>query len=338
MKWLVTGGAGYIGAHVVAAMCEAGQDVVVVDDLSTGNRVRAAGVPIVEGSVLDQSLVERTMREHAVTGVVHIAGKKQVEESVRRPLLYYRENVEGLRRLLDAVTAVGVGSFVFSSSAAVYGAPDVDVVREDIECRPVNPYGQTKLVGEHMVADVARATGLRYASLRYFNVAGAARPELADAGETNLVPMVFRRISERQAPLIFGDDFDTPDGTCVRDFIHVGDIASAHAAAARALEQGQLHELTANIGRGEGVSVREMVAEIRAVTGTAGEAWAEPEVRARRAGDPPRVVAAADVIRSALGWEARYGLRDMVTSAWEGWTARVAGIGALSAVSGSTAP
>src|SRR3954451_3474998 len=297
MSWLVTGGAGYIGAHVVAAMCEAGERVVVLDDLSTGDRTRIDGVPLVEGSVLDQPLIERAMREHAVTGVVHIAGKKQVEESVRRPLLYYRENVEGLRRLLEAVTATGIESFVFSSSAAVYGAPDVDLVREDTDCRPVNPYGQSKLVGERMIADVARATGLRYASLRYFNVAGAARPEHADRGEANLVPMVFRRLSAGQAPVIFGDDFPTPDGTCIRDFVHVSDIASAHVAAARALAEGRLDALTANVGRGEGVSVREMVAAIREVTGTAHEEWAAPVVVDRRPGAPPRVVAAADTIR-----------------------------------------
>ncbi|MFD2092802.1 UDP-glucose 4-epimerase GalE [Blastococcus deserti] len=323
MTWLVTGGAGYIGAHVVAAMTEAGERVVVLDDLSTGDPARIPGVPMVQGSVLDQPLLEQTMREHGVTGVVHIAAKKQVEESVHRPLYYYRENVEGLRRLLEVATATGVESFVFSSSAAVYGAPDVDLVGEDTECRPVNPYGQTKLTGEHMVADVARANGLRYANLRYFNVAGAGRPELGDRGEANLVPMIFRRITERQAPLIFGDDFPTPDGTCIRDFIHVADIASAHTAAARALDEGRLTALTANIGRGEGVSVREMIRVIREVTGTAAEDWAEPVVTPRRAGDPPRVVAAADTIRSALGWEARHGLRDMVTSAWAGWTIRM---------------
>ncbi len=324
MTWLVTGGAGYIGAHVVAAMTEAGEQVVVLDDLSTGDRSRVQGVPLVEGSVRDQHLVTRTLRDHAVEGVVHIAGKKRVEESVRRPLHYYRENVEGLRRLLEAVTAAGVGSFVFSSSAAVYGAPDVDLVREDTDCRPVNPYGQTKLVGERMVSDVAGATGLRYAALRYFNVAGSARPELADSGEFNLVPMVFRRLSEGWAPLIFGDDFPTPDGTCIRDFIHVSDIASAHVAAARALAEGRLDALTANVGRGEGVSVREMIATIREVTGTADEEWAEPVVVDRRPGDPPRVVAAADTIRTALGWTAQHGLHDMVSSAWDGWTARLA--------------
>jgi UDP-glucose 4-epimerase len=322
MTWLVTGGAGYIGAHVVAAMGDGGEQVVVLDDLSTGDRTRIDGVPFVEGSVLDGSLVERTMREYGITGVVHIAAKKSVEESVREPLTYYRENVEGLQRLLEAATATGVGAFVFSSSAAVYGAPDVDLVREDTDCRPVNPYGQTKLIGEHMLADVFAATGLRYAALRYFNVAGAARPELADRGEANLVPMVFRRIDQRQAPLIFGDDFPTPDGTCIRDFIHVADIASAHRATARALAEGRIDSLVANVGRGEGVSVREMIGEIRDVTGTTGDDWAEPVVAPRRAGDPPRVVASADVIREALGWTARYGLHDMVASAWDGWTAR----------------
>lgn len=323
MTWLVTGGAGYIGAHVVAAMCDAGETVVVLDDLSTGDRTRIAGVPLAEGSVLDQALVERTMHEYAVTGVVHIAGKKRVEESVCRPLYYYRENVEGLRRLLEVATATDVGSFVFSSSAAVYGAPNVDLVREDTGCLPVNPYGQTKLTAERMVSDVARSTGMRYANLRYFNVAGAARPELGDTGEANLVPMVFRRLAQRQAPLIFGDDFPTPDGTCIRDFVHVADIASAHVAAASALADGRLRALTANVGRGQGVSVREMITAIRDVAGTTDDDWSEPEIAPRRAGDPPRVVAAADAIREALGWEAQFELRDMVASAWDGWTARM---------------
>jgi UDP-glucose 4-epimerase len=325
MTWLITGGAGYIGAHVVAAMRDAGEQVVVLDDLSTGDRRRIPGVPFVEGSVLDQVLVERALREHDVTGVVHIAAKKSVDESVREPLFYYEQNVEGLRRLLAACTATGVESFVFSSSAAVYGAPDVDLVRESTECRPVNPYGQTKLIGEHMLGDVARATGLRYAALRYFNVAGAARPELADRGEANLVPMVFRRIDQGQAPLIFGDDFATPDGTCIRDFVHVADIASAHVAAARALAEGAVSTLTANVGRGEGVSVREMIDQIREITGTTADVWAEPAVVARRAGDPPRVVASAAALGTALGWTAQFGLRDMVASAWEGWSARTAG-------------
>jgi UDP-glucose 4-epimerase len=320
MTWLVTGGAGYIGAHVVDAMRTAGERVVVLDDLSTGVQKRLDDVPFVLGSVLDRPLVEDTMRTHSVRGVVHLAAKKQVEESVRRPLHYYEQNVEGLRRLLEAATATGVESVVFSSSAAVYGAPDEDQVGEDLDCRPVNPYGQTKLVGERLVADVATATGLRYASLRYFNVAGSAAPSMADTGESNLVPMVFRRLAERRAPLIFGADYPTPDGTCIRDFVHVSDIASAHVAAARGLADGRVTALTANIGRGDGVSVREMVETIRDVTGTASESWSDPVVVAARPGDPPRVVASAGRIRAELGWEARWGVRDMVASAWAGWT------------------
>jgi UDP-glucose 4-epimerase len=320
MTWLVTGGAGYIGAHVVDAMRAAGERVVVLDDLSTGVQKRLDDAPFVLGSVLDRPLVEDTMRTHSVRGVVHLAAKKQVEESVRRPLYYYEQNVEGLRRLLEAATATGVESVVFSSSAAVYGAPDEDQVGEDLDCRPVNPYGQTKVVGERLVSDVATATGLRYASLRYFNVAGSAAPSMADTGESNLVPMVFRRLAERRAPLIFGADHPTPDGTCIRDFVHVSDIASAHVAAARGLADGRVTALTANIGRGDGVSVREMVDTIRDVTGTAGESWSEPVVVAARPGDPPRVVASAERIRAELGWEARWGVRDMVASAWAGWT------------------
>ena len=319
MTWLVTGGAGYIGAHVVTAMRAAGDDVVVLDDLSTGEEHRVGDVPLVVGSTLDGDLVRGVLAEHGVRGIVHLAAKKAVEESVREPLRYYRENVEGLRALLEAATSSGVESFVFSSSAAVYGAPDVDLVDESTPCRPVNPYGRTKLIGEQLVGDVAAATGLRYAALRYFNVAGCATPELGDRGATNLVPMVFERLAARQAPVIFGDDYPTPDGTCVRDFVHVSDIASAHVAAARALADGGVTELIANVGRGAGVSVREMVSIVRDVTGTADDAWAEPVVRPRRPGDPPRVVAAADTIAQVLGWRAQHGVREMVESAWAGW-------------------
>jgi UDP-glucose 4-epimerase len=217
-----------------------------------------------------------------------------------------------------------VTQFVFSSSAAVYGAPDVDLVDEGTACLPVNPYGRTKLIGEQMLADVAPATGLRYAALRYFNVAGAADPALADRGAANLVPLVFRQLSARRPPQVFGDDHDTPDGTCIRDFVHVADVASAHVAAAAALTEGRIEALTANIGRGEGVSVREMVETIRRVTGTADQPWSEPVVAPRRAGDPARVVASAELIRRELGWTATHGIEEMVASAWAGWRAQAA--------------
>jgi UDP-glucose 4-epimerase len=322
VTWLITGGAGYIGAHVVHAMRAAGEEVVVVDDLSTGDAGRIPGVELLVGSVLDADLLATACRGRDIRGVVHLAAKKKVDESVQRPLLYYHQNVEGLRVLLGAATDADVPFFVFSSSAAVYGAPDVPLVSEDTPCHPLNPYGSTKLVGERMVAEVAAATDLRYVNLRYFNVAGAAQPSLADRGAGNLVPMVFQRLSSRQPPMVFGDDYDTPDGSCIRDFIHVADVASAHVAAAQALGAGRVRAFTANVGRGAGVSVLDMVATIRRVTGSAGEAWAEPEVLPRRPGDPPRVVASADRIRDVLGWQARFGVEEMVASAWAGWTAR----------------
>ncbi|MFF4114664.1 UDP-glucose 4-epimerase GalE [Streptomyces sp. NPDC001714] len=316
MTWLITGGAGYIGAHVVRAMAEAGERTVVYDDLSTGIAERLPqDVPLVVGSTLDGEKVARALAEHEVTGVVHLAAKKQVGESVDRPLHYYHENVEGLRVLLQAVTEARVPSFVFSSSAAVYGMPDVDLVTEETPCVPMSPYGETKLAGEWLVRATGRATGLSTASLRYFNVAGAARPELADVGVYNLVPMVFEKLTENAPPRIFGADYPTPDGTTIRDYIHVVDLAEAHVAAARALQAEPGRELTLNIGRGEGVSVREMIDRINAVTGYD----LPPTVTPRRPGDPARVVASADRITTELGWKAKHDVHDMITSAWAGW-------------------
>ncbi|GCD94313.1 UDP-glucose 4-epimerase GalE [Embleya hyalina] len=320
MKWLVTGGAGYIGTHVVRVLLAAGEDVVVVDDLSTGERKRVPdGVPLIVGSVLDRALLDETFRAHGVDGVVHIAAKKQVPESVARPLYYYEENVEGLRTLLAAMVAAEVPRIVFSSSAAVYGMPDVDLVDEDTPCLPINPYGESKLVGEWLIKATARAHGIAYASLRYFNVAGAGAPELADGGVFNLVPMVLEKLTAGRAPVIFGDDYDTPDGTCVRDFIHVVDLAEAHVAAARRLAADPDARLALNVGRGRGTSVREMVDLIREVTGLREFA---PETLPRRAGDPARVVASAERIAAELDWKARLDVSDMVESAWAGWRAQ----------------
>ncbi|MEU9174027.1 UDP-glucose 4-epimerase GalE [Streptomyces sp. NPDC048420] len=316
MTWLITGGAGYIGAHVVRAMTDAGEQAVVYDDLSTGIAARVpADVPLVTGSTLDAERVAHTLADHEVTGVVHLAAKKQVGESVDRPLHYYRENVEGLRVLLEAVTAAGVPSFVFSSSAAVYGMPDVPLVTEETPCVPMSPYGETKLAGEWLVRATGHATGISTACLRYFNVAGAASPELADTGVYNLIPMVFEKLTENAAPRIFGDDYDTPDGTCVRDYIHVADLAEAHVSAARALQSSPGRDLTVNIGRGEGVSVREMIDRINALTGYN----RPPTVTPRRPGDPARVVASADLAATELAWKAKRDVQDMIVSAWEGW-------------------
>ncbi|SFU00066.1 UDP-galactose 4-epimerase [Geodermatophilus amargosae] len=318
MSWLVTGGAGYVGAHVVHAMVAAGEDVVVLDDLSTGDAGRLAGlpqVPVEVGSVRDRGMVRRVLRENGVTGVVHLAGRKQVAESVADPLLYWAENVEGLVALLEGCRAKGVTRFVFSSSASVYGMPDVDRVDEDTPRAPLSPYGRTKLAGEDLLRDCA-AWGLAATSLRYFNVAGAAAPELGDRGAANLVPLVFEALDAGRPPVLFGDDHPTADGSPVRDFVHVSDVAAAHVAAVRALAAGRPGG-TYNLGRGEGSSVREVLRVVAEVTG--GDTT--PEVAGRRPGDPARVVAAVDRIARDLGFRATRDLREMIASAWTAWRA-----------------
>ncbi|GAA2992275.1 UDP-glucose 4-epimerase GalE [Kitasatospora albolonga] len=320
MTWLITGGAGYIGGHVVRELVATGRRVVVLDDLSSGSPSRLPeGVPLVVGSTLDRAALDAVIREHGVTGVVHVAAKKAVGESVEQPLRYYRENLTGLQTVLEAAVDGGLQHVLFSSSAAVYGMPDVDLVTEATPCDPMNPYGESKLAGEWMVRAVGNAHGLSTVSLRYFNVAGTAAPELADDGVSNLVPMVLQRLTSGQAPLVFGDDYATPDGSCVRDYIHVADIASAHLAAVERLEAAEERlALTLNIGRGEGVSVLEMVAAIARITGLA----TPPEIAPRRAGDPASVVASAELIHRELGWKAAHDLDSMITSAWEAWRRR----------------
>ncbi|GGZ33990.1 UDP-glucose 4-epimerase GalE [Streptomyces inusitatus] len=320
MTWLITGGAGYIGAHVARAMTEAGEPVVVLDDLSSGVIERLPeGVPLVRGAVLDRELLDRTLAEHEITGVIHLAAKKQVGQSVEEPLRYYRENVHGLTVLLEAVVKAGVSTFLFSSSAAVYGVPELDLIPESAPCVPINPYGETKLAGEWLVRAAGRAHSLSTACLRYFNVAGSAAPELSDIGVFNIIPMFFDRITRGEAPRIFGDDYPTPDGTCIRDYIHVADLADAHLAVARRLAaQRTPGDLTVNIGRGEGVSVRELASLVGEVTGRA----VEPVVEPRRPGDAAKAVASVGLIGEELGWTASRGVREMVESAWEGWCLR----------------
>ena len=318
MTWLVTGGAGYIGAHVVRALVHDGAEVVVLDDLSTGDGSRVdPAAALVEGSVLDRGLVRRVLREHGVTGVVHIAAKKQVGESMADPLLYYRENVEGLIALVESCRDKGVGEVVFSSSAATYGLPDVELVDEDTPGVPLSPYGESKLIGEWVLRHCERAYGIRAMNLRYFNVAGAASPQLGDVGIFNLIPMVFERLEAGERPRVFGGDYPTPDGTCVRDYVHVADIAEAHLAAAKALRAGAAGA-TYNIGRGEGSSVLDVLRVVGDVTGRD----TTPDVVARRPGDPARIVAAVDRIRAGLGFTATRDLTAMVSSAWAGWQLR----------------
>lgn len=313
MTWLVTGGAGYIGAHLVRALRAADLDAVVLDDLSSGAAVRLPqDVPLEHGSVLDTGVLDRVFATHAVTGVVHLAAKKRVDESVTRPSYYYHENVEGLRLLLDQAAAAGVRHFLFSSSAAVYGAA-ASPIDERTPCEPMSPYGQTKLAGEWLTHAVGTVAGMSTLALRYFNVAGTAIPELADRHGMNLVPMMLRAIERGEPPVIFGADYPTPDGTCVRDYIHVVDVANAHVAAVRLLEQETLAEPeSVNIGTGRGVSVREMVAAALQVTGSD----LAPVIGPRRPGDPPTVVASVDRAAQLLNWKATHAVTDMVESAW----------------------
>src|SRR4051812_2019800 len=317
MTWMLTGGAGYIGAHVLRALHEAGENVVVLDDLSTGDRSRVpADVPLVVASVLDGRRVMQAMREYAVDGVIHLAGKKAVEESVRLPLRYYHENAEGVRTLLQAMADTGTRRLVFSSSAAVYGVPTTPLVSEAAPAAPESPYGRSKLIGEWMVADAARSQGVGAVSLRYFNVVGCVTPELADHAGSNLFPRVLDALREDRRPTVFGSDYPTPDGSGVRDYIHVGDLAEAHVAATRLadrLTEGGGHQVL-NVGCGRGYSVLEVLRTFADVTGLD----TTPLILPRRPGDAGSVVADPSRAADMLGWAARYGLTDMVTSAWEG--------------------
>ena len=312
--WLVTGGAGYIGAHVVRVFAERGMGVVVVDDLSSGHRGFVPGdVPFVEGSILDGALLRRTFVEHAIDGVIHIAGFKYAGVSVRRPLHTYAQNVVGTITLLEEMERAGVPSIVFSSSAAVYGTPEGALVTEDTPKRPESPYGESKLVGEWLLADQGVAAGLRHTSLRYFNVVGSGYPDVYDTSQHNLFPLVFDALLAGSTPRILGNDYPTPDGTCVRDYIHVQDLATSHVAAAERLTAGLPIAPVYNLGSGHGVSVAQIMATIAVVTGIA----FTPEVGPRRPGDPPRIVASGDLAARDIDWTMRHTLTEMVTSAWQ---------------------
>jgi UDP-glucose 4-epimerase len=321
MTWLVTGGAGYIGSHVVRAFGDAGIGAVVLDDLSSGHREFVEGsVPLVEGSVLDGALVERALREHDVTGVVHLAGFKYAGVSVRRPLHTYAQNVQGTATLLAAMDAVGVPAIVFSSSAAVYGTPEGDIVTEDSPTHPASPYGESKLVAEWVIRDVATARALdggrlAFTALRYFNVVGSGAPDLYDTSPHNLFPLVLKALTEGRTPRINGVDYATPDGTCVRDYVHVQDLALAHVEAARVLADGRGLAPAYNLGSGDGLSVRQIMDSVARVTGVR----FEPEIGPRRPGDPDRIVASGELAAADLGWRMRHDLDDMVATAWRAW-------------------
>ena len=311
--WLLTGGAGYIGAHVLRALRAAGHDAVVLDDLSTGRPERLPDdVELLRTSLLDPDLpavLTGLAARRRLDGVVHLAAKKSVPESVAMPLHYYEQNVGGTVALLRAATAAGVGRLLYSSSAAVYGETSAEPVAEDHPTLPTSPYGETKLAGEWAVRRHAEAGGLRWAALRYFNVAGAASPELADRGVTNLLPLVVRAAETGDPVDVFGDDWPTPDGTCLRDYVHVEDLADAHVAAAQVLLDDAAPSPGAlNVGRNEPTSVLEVVAAVERVQGRA----VPHRIAPRRPGDPARVVADASRIATVLGWRATRGIDQMI--------------------------
>lgn len=310
--WMVTGGAGYIGGHTVAAMRSAGYQVVVLDDLSTGLPQRVPDdVALINASVLDTTAVTRALREHQITGVIHFAARKSVPESVADPLLYYQQNIGGTTSLLTAMLESGTKNLVYSSSAAVYGVPPVAVVSENTPAAPINPYGHSKLVCEQMIRAVGEAHGISWFALRYFNAVGAGDVKLADRGGSNLFPLVFQAFAHGEPALVTGDDFETHDGTGVRDYIHVCDLAEAHLAAVERLACGPAGQVL-NVGTGRGYSVLEVLRALGEVAGREVPYVVGP----RRPGDPAEVVASVGLIMDELGWSARRGLKEMVASAW----------------------
>lgn len=315
MNILVTGGAGYVGSHAARCLTRAGHDIWVYDNLSRGHREAVPPGRLILGELADTAKLAGVMIDKQIDAVMHFAAFALVGESVADPALYYRNNVLGSLSLLEAMRASGVRRIVFSSTTATYGEPEEMPIREDFPQRPINPYGFTKLAIEHALADYAAAYGFGYAALRYFNAAGAT-PD-GDIGEdhdpeSHLIPIVLQvALGQREKITIFGDDYPTPDGTCIRDYVHVDDLASAHLAALDRLEDGV--ELKLNLGTGRGTSVREVIEACRRVTG-----HAIPEaIGRRRPGDPPELVADASLARQTLGWTPRYmEIEPIVETAW----------------------
>jgi UDP-glucose 4-epimerase len=316
---LVTGGAGYIGSHVVHAFLDAGHDVVVIDDLSTGVRANLPGnVPLYEGSVADRGLVARIVEDRRPSGVLHFAGSVVVPESVVDPAKYYRNNTCASLELADVLIAHGVRHIVFSSTAAVYGIPERIPVPETAPLRPINPYGWSKLFVERLLTDLASAHSASVGILRYFNVAGAdplGRTGQSTPQATHLIKVACQvAAGERASMSVFGTDYDTPDGTCIRDYIHVTDLARAHVAVYEHMRRVN-ESVLFNCGIGRGHSVLEV---IRAVERASGKPLAY-KLDARRAGDPPALIADPSALLSSLSWRPEYGLDDMVRTAlaWE---------------------
>jgi len=318
---LVTGGAGYIGSHAVLALVDRGWPVCVIDNLVTGFRFAVPdGVPLYEGDIEDGALLARIFAEQKIGAVMHFAGSVVVPESVENPLKYYHNNTAKTRALIAAVVAAGVPHFIFSSTAATYGIPEVSPVTEDSPQRPINPYGMSKLMTEFMLADTARAHALNYCALRYFNVAGAdpqARTGQSTAGATHLIKVaVEAALGKRDHVGVFGTDFDTPDGTGVRDYIHVSDLAEAHVLALEALVAEPTRSLTMNCGYGRGFSVLEVLDAVDRVTNNK----IDRRLQGRRAGDPDALISDNSRIKSTLPWVPKYADLDTIVGhalAWE---------------------
>ena len=306
MAILVTGGAGYIGSHMVLSLLDAGEPVVVLDNLSTGFRWAVpANATLVVGDIGDQDLVRTVIRKHAISSIIHFAGSIVVPDSVADPLGYYHNNTVKSRALMEVAVATGVKTFIFSSTAAVYGNPNVSPVAEDAELKPMSPYGASKLMTEIMLADTSRAHDFRYVALRYFNVAGAdpeGRSGQSTPRATHLIKVACETaLGKRRSMEVFGTDYPTPDGTCIRDYIHVTDLARAHMAALGYLRQGGTSDIF-NCGYSRGYSVQDVISAVKKVSGR------DFEVRlsGRRPGDPASIVAASAKIRAHLGWEPQH--------------------------------
>lgn len=313
---LVVGGAGYIGSHVVKKLVET-KPVVVLDNLSTGHRhlVDKRAV-FVHGDLGDRTTLVRIFEKYPIDAVMHFAANSLVGESVVEPMKYYKNNVAATLTLLETMMEYGVKRFIFSSTAAVYGIPNVDLITEDCPTNPINPYGRSKLMIEHMLSDFASAYDLRYVVLRYFNAAGAH--ESGEIGEdhhpeTHLIPLILQHLlGMRDKISVFGTDYDTPDGTCIRDYIHVTDLAEAHIIALHALLSNEKKTATYNLGNGLGYSVKEVIDMCERVTGK----QATIEYTERRPGDPARLVASSEKIARELGWKATRSLEEIIASAW----------------------
>ena len=316
-KVLVTGGAGYIGAHVAAELLKSGYSIRIYDDFSNGLHRRVDGKfrDIVDGDMLDRAKLLAAL--DGIDAVIHLAAKKSVEESVKDPLKYYENNVGGTLNLLGAMAAKGVKQLVYSSSAAVYSPNDKEAVVEDDPTSPLSPYGASKLLAEQLISSVGSAEQISNISLRYFNVVGSNIAEFGDNSKDNLVPKVFLALKNGKRPQIYGSDYPTPDGTCIRDYIHVQDLALAHLAALKRVESGYISQVY-NVGSGKGYSVKEMMDQISKSLGRD----INPELSLARAGDSPKLIASIDKIKEQLGWSPKASLEEMIDSAWQAEVAR----------------